>query len=82
MILTELPWRTPAIVESVEDHGPQDNIARRLRELGFVNGEEVEGGAKGPVGAEPLLVQVGSTRFALRRAEAARVRLRTDGAAA
>ncbi|WAC64311.1 FeoA family protein [Pseudoxanthomonas sp. SL93] len=82
MILTELPWRTPAIVESVEDHGPQDNIARRLRELGFVNGEEVEVVAKGPVGAEPLLVQVGFTRFALRRAEAARVRLRTDGAAA
>jgi ferrous iron transport protein A len=82
VILTELPWRTPAIVESVEDHGPQDNIARRLRELGFVNGEEVEVVAKGPVGAEPLLVQVGFTRFALRRAEAARVRLRTDGAAA
>ncbi len=82
MILTELPWRTPAIVESVEDHGPQDNIARRLRELGFVNGEEVEVVAKGPLGAEPLLVQVGFTRFALRRAEAARVRLRTEGAAA
>ncbi|KRA52613.1 iron transporter [Pseudoxanthomonas sp. Root65] len=76
MILTELPWRTPAIVDSVEDHGPQDNIARRLRELGFVNGEEVEVVAKGPLGAEPLLVQVGFTRFALRRSEAARVRLR------
>ena len=81
MILTELPWRTPAIVESVEDHGPQDNIARRLRELGFVNGEEVEIVAKGPLGAEPLLVQVGFTRFALRRSEAARIRLRNGAAA-
>ena len=81
MILTELPWRTPAIVDSVEDHGPQDNIARRLRELGFVNGEEVEVVAKGPLGAEPLLVQVGFTRFALRRSEAARVRLRNGVAA-
>ena len=81
MILTELPWRTPAIVDSVEDHGPQDNIARRLRELGFVNGEEVEIVAKGPLGAEPLLVQVGFTRFALRRSEAARVRLRNGDAA-
>mgnify|MGYP006198244827 FL=1 len=80
MILTELPWRTPAIVDSVEDHGPQDNIARRLRELGFVNGEEVEVVAKGPLGAEPLLVQVGFTRFALRRSEAARVRLRNGAA--
>jgi len=76
VILTELPWRAPAIVDSVEVHGPQDNIARRLRELGFVNGEEVEVVAKGPLGAEPLLVQVGFTRFALRRSEAARVRLR------
>ena len=36
--------------------------------------------AAGPLGAEPLLVQVGFTRFALRRAEAARVRLRMNGA--
>ena len=71
MILTELPSRIPAIVESVEEHGPQDAIARRLRELGFVNGEEVEVVAKGPLGAEPLLVQIGYTRFALRRSEAA-----------
>ncbi len=80
MILTDLPRRTPAIVESVEDHGPQDSIARRLRELGFVNGEEVEVVAKGPLGAEPLLVQVGFTRFALRRSEAARIRLRNGAA--
>jgi ferrous iron transport protein A len=80
VILTELPSRTPAIVDAVEDHGPQDNIARRLRELGFVNGEEVEVVAKGPMGAEPLLVQVGFTRFALRRSEAARVRLRNGAA--
>ena len=81
MILTELPPRIPAIVESVEEHGPQDAIARRLRELGFVNGEEVEVVAKGPLGAEPLLVQVGFTRFALRRSEAARIRLRNGAAA-
>ncbi len=81
MILTDLPSRTPAIVDTVEDHGPQDSIARRLRELGFVNGEEVEVVAKGPLGAEPLLVQVGFTRFALRRSEAARVRLRNGATA-
>lgn len=81
MILTELPSRIPAIVDAVEDHGPQDAIARRLRELGFVNGEEVEVVAKGPLGAEPLLVQVGFTRFALRRSEAARIRLRNGAVA-
>lgn len=76
MRLTELPQRTSAIVEGVEERAPNDGIARRLRELGFVAGEVVEVMAAGPFGAEPLLVQVGYTRFALRRAEAERVRIR------
>ncbi|MEG3050169.1 MAG: FeoA domain-containing protein [Thermomonas sp.] len=82
MTLTELARRTPAIVDAVEERTPDDPIARRLRELGFVAGEEVVVVAAGPFGAEPLLVQVGFTRFALRRAEAARVRLRSQGAGA
>ncbi|HET6783803.1 MAG TPA: FeoA family protein, partial [Pseudoxanthomonas sp.] len=40
MTLNDLPRRTPAIVESVNDQSPNDNIARRLRELGFVAGEQ------------------------------------------
>ncbi|HOU66835.1 MAG TPA: FeoA domain-containing protein [Thermomonas sp.] len=82
MTLTELARRTPAIVDAVEDRTPNDPIARRLRELGFVAGEQVVVVAAGPLGAEPLLVQVGFTRFALRRVEAARVRLRSNGAGA
>ena len=70
-----MPLHQAAIVEAVEDRQPGDVIARRLRELGFVNGEEVKVLALGPVGREPLLVQVGYTRFALRRSEAARVRV-------
>ncbi len=79
MTLADLPRRTPAIVAAVEDTAANDAISRRLRELGFVAGEEVEVIAAGPLGAEPLLVQIGYTRFALRRAEARRVRLRTNG---
>ena len=79
MTLADLPRRTPAIVAAVEDTAANDAISRRLRELGFVAGEEVEVSAAGPLGAEPLLVQIGYTRFALRRAEARRVRLRTNG---
>lgn len=75
MKLSELPYRLAALVESVEDRMPNDAIARRLRELGFVSGERVEVLAAGPVSAEPLLVQIGFTRFALRRAEAERVRV-------
>ena len=67
----------PAIVEDVEDIVSNDVVARRLRELGFVAGEEVQVVAAGPFGAEPLLVQVGYTRFALRQVEAARIRLRS-----
>ena len=73
MKLTQLPRRIAAIVEQVEDRAPNDGIARRLRELGFVAGEAVEVMATGPVGAEPLLVQIGFTRFALRRSEADRI---------
>jgi ferrous iron transport protein A len=73
--LSDLPRRVAAIVDHVEDQAPNDSIARRLRELGFVAGEAVEVMAAGPLGAEPLLVQVGFTRFALRRSEAARVRV-------
>ncbi len=79
MRLNQLARRTPAIVEDVEDRAPNDAIARRLRELGFVHGEQVEIVAAGPLGGEPLLVQVGYTRFALRQVEAARVRLRSNG---
>lgn len=80
MLLSDLPHRISAIVEMVEDRAPNDGIARRLRELGFVAGEAVQVMASGPVGAEPLLIQIGYTRFALRRTEAARVRVRTQGA--
>ncbi|WP_407909044.1 FeoA family protein [Lysobacter claricitrinus] len=76
MRLSELPFRTAATVLAVDDAMPNDMIARRLRELGFVGGEAVEVVASGPVGAEPLLVQVGFTRFALRRREADRIRIR------
>ena len=82
MRLTDLPRRKSAAVERVEDHVPNDAIARRLRELGFVAGELVEVLASGPLGAEPLLVQVGFTRFALRRAEAQRILVRREEAIA
>jgi len=78
MTLSELPLHTSAVVESVQDLHANDAIARRLRELGFVKGEEVRLVAKGPVGGEPLLVQVGFTRFALRISEAKRVVVDAD----
>ena len=75
MRLSELPKGVFAQVVDVEALHAGDAIAKRLRDLGFVRGEAVRIVATGPLGAEPVLVQVGYTRFALRRAEAARVRI-------
>lgn len=73
MKLTDLQAFAPARVVAVSDTSEGDTISRRLRELGFVRGEEVAVVGRGPIGADPLLVQIGFTRFALRRAEAARI---------
>ena len=75
MTLSDLPLQADAVVETVHDTHANDTIARRLRELGFVKGESVRLVARGPIGGEPLLVQVGFTRFALRLSEAARVQI-------
>lgn len=53
-----------------------DSIARRLVTLGFVPGEQVKVLALGLFGADPMMVQIGFTRFALRKAEAARIEVR------
>lgn len=85
MRLDSLPFGQSAVVVSVEDRpqvGSTDVIARRLRELGFVPGEVVKLVATGPVRADPLLIQIGFTRFALRRSEAARVAVSLQAEAA
>ncbi|WP_293367671.1 FeoA family protein [Nevskia sp.] len=74
--LRDLPLRVDAVVERVEDSTVSDPIAARLRDLGFVSGEPVRLVARGPLGGDPLVVQIGYTRFALRKAEAARVFVR------
>ena len=75
MNLSELSPFTPAVIDDVANAAGDDPIAKRLRELGFVNGEPVRIVARGPIGGDPLLVQIGFTRFALRRAEAQRVHI-------
>jgi ferrous iron transport protein A len=45
--------------------------AARLEEIGFIPGEQVALIARGAFGGDPLVVRVGQSTFALRRAEAA-----------
>lgn len=71
--LSDLPLGAQGQVSHVDDRAPVDMIAARLRDLGFVRGEPVRIVAAGPIGGDPLLVQVGFTRFALRHGEASRV---------
>ncbi|MBW8881607.1 MAG: ferrous iron transport protein A, partial [Asticcacaulis sp.] len=56
MKLTDLQAFAPARVVAVSDTSEGDTISRRLRELGFVRGEEVAVVGRGPIGADPLLV--------------------------
>jgi ferrous iron transport protein A len=51
MRLSELQDQVPAVVATVEDAAPADPVARRLRELGFVQGEVVRIVARGPIKA-------------------------------
>ena len=57
MRLSELSRRATAVVDHVEDREPADPISQRLRELGFVTGEEVRVVAVGPFGGDPLVVE-------------------------
>lgn len=71
--LSQLQKGQTARVLGIQSQGPLDSIARRLLDLGFVDGEQVRCVTTAPFGGDPLLVQVGFTRFALRKSEAARV---------
>ncbi len=60
-------------------HGPasQPDWARWLAEIGFLPGEAVTVTARSVWGGDPLVVRVGDSTFALRRAEAACVHVAT-----
>jgi ferrous iron transport protein A len=57
------------------EHGASPELALRLAELGFLPGESVRIVARGFLAREPLAVRVGTGTFALRRFEAAAIRV-------
>jgi ferrous iron transport protein A len=73
--LDQLDLATPAVVGAV--HAPPERAEWRqhLEDLGFVAGERVMLLARGAFGGDPLVVRVGLSTYALRRAEAACVAL-------
>ncbi|VTU34949.1 FeoA family protein [Variovorax sp. PBL-E5] len=79
--LDQLPnrqWAT--VLDVVRPREPDEQeLVLRLTEIGFVPGEAVCIVASGVPGREPLAVRLGHTTFALRRHEAALIRV-TPGA--
>ena len=55
--------------------GAGDSLIARLRDLGFVPGAHCEVVARMWLGGDPMAVRIGGSTFALRRAEAAAVRV-------
>jgi len=69
--LAALPPGTCASVVGVgSSTAPLSALERRLLELGFVHGEQIEVLAEARPGRDPFVVRVGHTTLALRRREA------------
>jgi len=64
-----------AVVQSVAAPAAAPEWAQWLDEIGFFPGERVMVMARGIPGGDPLVVRVGNSTFALRRAEAACIAL-------
>lgn len=69
--LLDLPKQCAATIDRILAESTNPYIQTRLHELGFVAGEEIKVVAQAPLGKDPIVVKIGATRFALRRAEAA-----------
>ena len=78
--LDELPYHSPALVESVDWAALSNPEQRRLRNLGLDEGVEVEALHGGPFGRDPLAVRIGRTILAMRRAHARTIHVRTAAA--
>jgi ferrous iron transport protein A len=72
-------WR---VVRQLAAPPGQSDWLQQLQDLGFVPGEPVAVLRRGFPGGDPLVVRVGSSTYALRRAEAACVQLEADAVAA
>jgi ferrous iron transport protein A len=64
-----------AVIARVEAPQAAPEWAQRLEEIGFIPGERVMVMSRAVPGGDPMVVRVGLSTFALRRAEAACVRL-------
>jgi len=78
MNLDNAPLITPLRVKRVHSDALNEERARQLEEIGFLPGEHVSVMTRAFPGGDPLVVRVGLSTFALRRAEARCVELQSD----
>lgn len=78
MNLDNAPLTTPLRVKRVHSDALNEERARQLEEIGFLPGEQVSVMTRAFPGGDPLVVRVGLSTFALRRAEARCVELQSD----
>jgi ferrous iron transport protein A len=71
LTLDAVPLHQPMAVAQVRAPSGAPEWGRWLEEIGFIPGEWVTLLARGLPGGDPLVVRVGTSTFALRRAEAA-----------
>ena len=79
MRLSDLKVKQSAVIQQVHretnDTSSPDLVASRLETLGFIPGTKVQVITKGIFGGDPILIQVGVTRFALRKIEAEKIEI-------
>lgn len=68
--LSHLPDRMPATITQVVSPPHSPDWAARLAEIGFLPGEEVRVMSRTLLGGDPLVIRIGDSTFALRKAEA------------
>ncbi len=67
--IDQLPAGTPAVITGIDRAACGESVWRRLHEMGFDEGVDVEVLHKAPLG-DPMALRVGNMTIAIRRAEA------------
>ena len=73
--LDQLSLHQPALVTRLSDAPEHAPTVRRLYEMGFDEGVDVELLHRGPLGGDPLAIRVGNITLAMRSKQAALVRV-------
>lgn len=74
--IDQLPTGVPAVIATIDRGACADTVWRRLHEMGFDEGVDIEVLHRAPLG-DPIALRVGNMTIAIRRAEAALILVET-----